>query len=92
MSFGQLWLCDAACRTLTGETLPQLPLAIIREYVMLMELADLKGARSRRSRGANGPKGEDDSDVAIVPKGARKKKWTKHVVTKHRIKQAFRWR
>lgn len=77
-----MWLCDLACQKHTGKSLP---------VHILAEIWRITAKLNRHAR--NQPHGSDrDVDVSIVPKGAKKGKWTRHVVTKYRIRQAFGYR
>ena len=81
-SSSSLWLCDLACRKLTGTPLPHLPMWIIASDLDRLNKQDV----------IKFEKPELKSEDEIIIKGSRKKKWTKHILTKYRIKRAFRHR
>ena len=76
-----MWLCDLACFVHTGKTLPALAMVRIWQFTEKLN-------RHRRHNTQDTVAMEE----SIVVKGARKAKWTKHVLTKYRMKQAFRYR
>ena len=77
-------LCDLACRKYTGISLPDLPMYIISYNLDSM---------MRKNNKMKKPKKEiSEFDENIVIKGARKKKWAKCVLTKYRMKKAFKFR
>lgn len=86
MDTSSMWLCDLACQKHTGKSLPVPVLADIWRMTARLN----RRARSQPRRPDVDVDG--DGDVSIVPKGAKKGKWTKHIATKYRIGQAFRYR
>ena len=81
METSSIWLCDLACRLYTKSPLPDL--------VMILIHSNIKSGRQLHRRK---PKHADEYEEAYIVKGARKKKWAKHIVTKCRIRRAFRYR
>lgn len=79
MDTSSLWLIDLACIKHTSRTLPSLVLALIRE-----KMARIKVKKKTPVY--------EEKEESIVVKGARKAKWAKHIMTKFRIKRAFRYR
>lgn len=74
----QLWLCDLACIKHTNKSIPVIALAIIYEHAK-PHYNEKKNAMHQK-------------ECEIIPKGAKKGKWAKHILTKYRMKQAFRYR
>ena len=77
---GNVWLCDLACRTLTGRQLPDLCMNMI-------QTESIKRTPPKPKR-----INVNCVDFEIIEKGAHKKKWAKKLMSKFRIKQAFRYR
>ena len=96
----RLCVLDLACMKHCGKQLPILTLVTVFDYVLYMEEIDrIEEARKRRTK--KSPKNphcpEVTSDImALVVKGARKKKWTprrenKQCVTQYRMRRALRY-
>ena len=81
---GNVWLCDLACRTLTGRQLPDLCMKIIQSD----SFKKVPKRTPPRPKSVNA----NCVDFEIIEKSAHKKKWTKKLMSKFRIKQAFRYR
>lgn len=81
----QIHLCDLACWRKTGKRLPNDILQIIHEYYIYFEETCIIEKQRKLHQ----------LDYILISKGARKKHMnnsTKHILTKFRMKQAFRWR
>uniref|UniRef100_A0A6C0F822 Uncharacterized protein n=1 Tax=viral metagenome TaxID=1070528 RepID=A0A6C0F822_9ZZZZ len=74
--------CDIICRRKTGKPLPDLAMQIISHHLKRLKKNTTKLEEPL----------ECDCNERLVIKGACKKKWTKHIFTKYRIKNAFRYR
>ena len=80
-----LWIIDLACNKYTNKSLPFLALAEIGKYAQNHKQKQLKHLKHQTSLA-------HVEDVSYVERGSRKKKWTKHVLSKVRIKRSVRYR
>ena len=84
MDISKLCICDLACRKFTSRSIPTLVLALISKQVLVLE-------KKMPKKHSNKDRNEHDHDLVL--KGARRDKKDRHkqIVTKHRIRRAFRW-
>ena len=97
----RLCVLDLACMKHCGKQLPTLTLLTIFDFVLYMEEIDRieeakKRRTQRRSKNPHCPDGTSDV-MALVVKGARKKKWTpprkenRQTLTHYRMRRALRY-